>query len=156
MQPAEREARSSTVRSRVPSRWALTLRGEEPKLCQNPEQSKVHRHPKGVQRLSFPRWGVSFPYSLDTTVTRTKEVPRAVGSNEMRNFVIPTLPVFQNFVRWFSVGWNPGIWGAFCLRWKHFGLLAVLCSRPPLPPFPSIHAVLICSKPSLDAASWTR
>lgn len=68
---------------------------KEKKLCQKKEkQEKCCDKPKGGGGLSST-WRVCFfPNNLDTTVVLTKDVQRPVCTDEMRNFVIPTLSIF--------------------------------------------------------------
>lgn len=80
------------------------------------------------------------PNNLDTTVTLAKDIPRPVCTDEMCNFVIPTLPIFQNLlcpVVFLSAGiLSSG--GVPSEMETVFGLLLVPCSCPSPLPLPSL------------------
>lgn len=115
---------------------------------------------KGGRGLSST-WRVCFfPNNLDTTVL-TKDVQRPVCTDEMRNFVIPTLFSRIFFVRWFFYWLESCRLGAFSLRWKLFLVCCffpVVCPHPPhlSPSFRVVLSTLRrCSLMDTMTKSWT-
>lgn len=137
-------------------------KGGKKKLCQKKEkQEKCCDKPKGGRGLSST-WRVCFfPNNLDTTVL-TKDVQRPVCTDEMRNFVIPTLSIFQNLLCP-VVFLLAGILSSGGLQSEMetvFGVLLLSRCLPPPPHLsPSFRVVLStlrrCSLMDTMTKSWT-
>lgn len=71
------------------------VKGEKKKSCAKKRKNEKNAviNQKGGRGLPHVA-GLFFPNNLDTTVVLTKDVQRPVCTDEMRDFVIPTLSIF--------------------------------------------------------------